>query len=398
MDKKVYYGEYTLFHWIELILKHNIVLPDYQRGYVWPKSMVERFISTLDESFVPPIIIGAFKNESKRINLILDGQQRLTSILLAYLGLYPKEGAFKKRLEPMYQDSGEVVSEEDIEEEVIEWSFKMLLHEHELRLTKEMVLRYVNMDQYEVLEHTLDESFLRSHYLGFSYIVPGSDMEVEQQKFYSTVFRNINQQGITLQGQESRRALYYLNADLVKFFEPDCFNPIRVMQNGKNMRYDFVRSMAFLSQYAYQNKETNIAQRCYRQEQLEQLYEDYIIDVVEDRESTRFGKFSILIGKENLQTRFAELERCIRFMELARNYPSIIDADLFLFGLIYHTIIKGQTIDMDRREEIKSNVSIKAMELKGDDSHKRTPNKISHLRKRIKESILLYNEFVNVSI
>lgn len=32
MDKKIFYGEYTLLHWIELILKHNIILPDYQRG------------------------------------------------------------------------------------------------------------------------------------------------------------------------------------------------------------------------------------------------------------------------------------------------------------------------------------------------------------------------------
>ena len=26
MEKKVYYGEYTLYHWIELILKHNIFI------------------------------------------------------------------------------------------------------------------------------------------------------------------------------------------------------------------------------------------------------------------------------------------------------------------------------------------------------------------------------------
>ncbi len=35
MDNRVYYGEYSLRHWINLILKNNIVLPEYQRYFVW---------------------------------------------------------------------------------------------------------------------------------------------------------------------------------------------------------------------------------------------------------------------------------------------------------------------------------------------------------------------------
>lgn len=35
MDNKVYYGEYSLDHWIKLILKKDIVLPDYQRNFTW---------------------------------------------------------------------------------------------------------------------------------------------------------------------------------------------------------------------------------------------------------------------------------------------------------------------------------------------------------------------------
>lgn len=34
---KVYYGEYTLKHWIDLILTENIILPKYQRFFVWDK-------------------------------------------------------------------------------------------------------------------------------------------------------------------------------------------------------------------------------------------------------------------------------------------------------------------------------------------------------------------------
>lgn len=35
MKNKVYYGEYTLKHWIRLMLKEEIVLPEYQRHFVW---------------------------------------------------------------------------------------------------------------------------------------------------------------------------------------------------------------------------------------------------------------------------------------------------------------------------------------------------------------------------
>lgn len=46
-DKKIFYGENILLHWIRLILKHNIVLSEYQSGFVWPKENVESIVSFL---------------------------------------------------------------------------------------------------------------------------------------------------------------------------------------------------------------------------------------------------------------------------------------------------------------------------------------------------------------
>ncbi len=42
MENRVYYGEYSLSHWIKLILKGNIKLPKYQRGFVWDESDVKK--------------------------------------------------------------------------------------------------------------------------------------------------------------------------------------------------------------------------------------------------------------------------------------------------------------------------------------------------------------------
>ena len=63
MDNKVYYGEYSLKHWIDLIFKKNLILPEYQRYFVWNEDDLEKLIDTLKgKLFVPPVTIGAYEN------------------------------------------------------------------------------------------------------------------------------------------------------------------------------------------------------------------------------------------------------------------------------------------------------------------------------------------------
>ena len=120
MDKKVYYGEYTLKHWIELLLKSNLELPPYQRNFVWKKEQVKEFIKGVkDGSFIPPVTIGVCNIEAGNHNLILDGQQRLSSILLAYYGVYPKENAFQRNVNELIM--ADDVAEEDDEDEAVEY-------------------------------------------------------------------------------------------------------------------------------------------------------------------------------------------------------------------------------------------------------------------------------------
>ena len=71
MDKKVYYGEYTLKYWIDLLLKRDLVLPPYQRSFVWSESQVKGFVKGIDEDgFVPPVtIFSGNKNKLYRIAL-----------------------------------------------------------------------------------------------------------------------------------------------------------------------------------------------------------------------------------------------------------------------------------------------------------------------------------------
>ena len=98
MENKVYYGEYTLMHWINMMLTGNIVLPDYQRHFVWREKDVKRLLQSLsDGQFVQPVTIALYNDGTTKQNLILDGQQRLTSLLLAYLGYFPNKPKIRKQ-------------------------------------------------------------------------------------------------------------------------------------------------------------------------------------------------------------------------------------------------------------------------------------------------------------
>jgi uncharacterized protein with ParB-like and HNH nuclease domain len=66
-----------------------------------------------NKQFVPPVTIGAFKTNEENKNLIIDGQQRLTSILLAYLGLYPDERTYKQTVERFANDDEDETDELD---------------------------------------------------------------------------------------------------------------------------------------------------------------------------------------------------------------------------------------------------------------------------------------------
>ena len=95
METRVYYGEYSLKHWITLMLTKDIVLPEYQRSFVWDEDDIKRLLMSLKSGqFILPITIAHYKDIDKEQNLILDGQQRLTSILLAFLGYMPIKEKF----------------------------------------------------------------------------------------------------------------------------------------------------------------------------------------------------------------------------------------------------------------------------------------------------------------
>ena len=228
MDKKVYYGEYTLKHWIELLLKSNLELPPYQRNFVWKKEQVKEFIKGVkDGSFIPPVTIGVCNIEAGNHNLILDGQQRLSSILLAYYGVYPKENAFQRNVNELIMADG-VAEEDDDDDEAVEyldWSLRMFA---EKGPTEQGVRVSITEQQYERIDYGVDQSFFENNYIPFSFIIPNTNNETEQIEFFSSLFRNINILGTSLSLFESRQSLYFLKKELQSFFNPECCKSLKI--------------------------------------------------------------------------------------------------------------------------------------------------------------------------
>ena len=370
------------------MLRKNIVLPEYQRYFVWNQKKVETLIDTFQyKQFVPPVTIGAYKKSGNTDNLILDGQQRLTSILLAYLGLFPDEATYQQIAERYADENDTLVEPDEPLDNVFEWRFDALTDKGKL---KSEILSNLVPGNYKYVDFNVDSDFFEKNFLGFSYLVPRIQNQTYQQNYYSTVFRNINIQGQTLLPQESRASLYFLDKDLARFFKPEFIKHYHVKSMSSEARLDFVRYLALLSQYHLDASAHRVA-RSYKPK-MEKLYEEYIYDSVTDADG-KYGKFSDIFEDKNFDDRLDLLEDALIQLEIQNEFTSIIDLDMCFFGIIYITVFKGKELDYSKKEEVLGLIQIKVEEFKQDPSHTRAPSNLGHLRARITSSIEIYMDY-----
>jgi Protein of unknown function DUF262. len=422
MENKVYYGEYSLDYWIELILSKNIILPDYQRNFSWDETKREKLITSLkNKEFVPPVIIGSFTKNGLKENLLIDGQQRLTSILLSVLGFFPDRETYKKhskvKVRKYIDENDDFAGETDSSTDVINWTFNDLLIEDNLTISK--IKSTLEKDEYfKALnnDNEIDNSFLKNTFLGFSYLVPSNSQRGDQQRYYSSVFRNINRQGMSLTGQESREALYYLDESKTSFFKPKFINLIE-----GELSIDFIRYLSILSQY---KKEGSVQNLCSgfggRKEKLEEYYENYINFIIGDKNIKYYISYEELFDtNEQLLSceqphsgRYSKMSNFISDSPLSKKtFDSIIDCDLYYFGLIYLIIFENKNIDLEKWSDITKKIEKSIEEFKAPyldkqgvptyelskavsrSFHQKNPSALKYLRERVEKSIAIYREF-----
>lgn len=414
METRVYYGEYTLRHWLDLMISRNIILPDYQRSFVWGESDIKRLIESLKSGqFIMPVTIAHYKDESGEKNLILDGQQRLTSLLLVYLGYMPIKEKFKA-------SEDDIAIGDDSQEEFLsnsmEWTYKYLLGKNTQLNNLIKIKEQLGMnDHYKkiVVDFDVDiEDFYDNTYLGFSFIIPNSIEANETQKYFSTLFRNMNYFGKKLSSLESRRSLYYMNADFRNFFDgkletgEDILCGIRILENMAPKKIDFVRYLAMLSQYIIKKEVKKVMVGYSAYSSRETYYADYVSYIVgldqEDRKD-KFDGFDIssLFPNHEWRKRFEFVKSFIERnkKELGLDvktgaFTSWIDADYWLYGLLYYVVFIGKKITKEKELIvcIHKEIIIKRSLPKTDD-YSKNPNRISNLRDRLQHSLKLYEHY-----
>lgn len=406
MKNRIYYGQYSLKYWIELMLSRNIICPPYQRRFVWKQSDVQNFIENIknEDLFVPPITIGVVKtsdinngNNPQKFNYIIDGQQRLTSILLTYFKLLPKP----------VKDFRDESSIEDDEEKRIEdreviskWQFNQLLElSPNINKIREEAINSGKYKEFEIEE--IDEEFFSNHYMGFSYIVPDSDKEEEQTKYFSQLFNTLNAQGTPLTPRESRYALYFMNSKLEKWFNPEACKKIIIYPNAtKSTSIDFVRYISIITDYVRRYRKNDVLKgydsrggEDGKLKPYEEYYRKYIYAVVDNSDDDIFGKFSQTFGNQ-YEDLLNTLSNTIAQMDIVNQhkFDSIVDSDFYFFGLVYYVIFRRKNIDASRSRQLTNLLNRKIEKYKFEFKGKNVST-VENIRTRIKQSINIYSRY-----
>jgi len=86
------YGtDYPVDGLVKRILKGDIYVPSFQRGYVWTYKQASRFVESLLLGLPVPGIFLSKEEETQKL-LVIDGQQRLRTLQWFYEGIFEKTG------------------------------------------------------------------------------------------------------------------------------------------------------------------------------------------------------------------------------------------------------------------------------------------------------------------
>lgn len=389
MKSRVYYGEFTLDYWIKEVLKSHLLLPAYQRYFVWTAKQITDLIASIGkDQFIPPVTIGHLKGQ----NILIDGQQRLTSALLARLNLIPSKRVYL-RSSKVEVEEGEVETEE-----FFKWTFAEIqkLGKTDFNEIRNYLMAQKDQDGnplYETLgTHWVDDAWTQKHLLGFSYIVVGAEvLEKDQYRYFSTIFRNINMSGTSLRSDESREALYYQDKSFVPLFTPEFLKPIKVGQVGSAQPLDFTRLLAICFQYDKTNNASGLLKNYAGIKNLEVYLEKFISTIVGNMADEMFKPLNEVMKKEDISARLDHFKEQYEKVIPNGDFSGITEVDLWLFGLVYYCFLHGKKIKEDQIDDLKAKITKGIASIKKKEpTMTKSPNLLKHVRTRFKKSLDYY--------
>ena len=390
----IFMGSYSADHWIEMIFSGKIILPEYQRTFSWKwEEEGKLFYDTLKEGgYVPPVTLGEYNNE---INLI-DGQQRLTTLLCLKYKIWPK------------LDKVELIAsaDEDDENEIkpfTEFDFKVIQdHIKDKKLSPDEYIKemtdgdgrrfdYIKDMKAIITEQELNDFSLKDIHIPYTYITWDKSVDRDEQaRFYSKTYNTINTGGKKLSNKAVRLAEYWYHKDFGdKIYNKEFEDKIII--NGVQLDYIEYLSFALSNDYhllygVKYNRYGNYLEQ-YLLDFIEYLTKDDVATYTWNKESKNNVTKQIY---EIFQKEFAKLK--------VANFISVIDADYYLFGLIYH-VYNGFKINDDEIELLKSDLNKKIESVKEEKDGKpsyytKQPNAKKYIRERLGESKEIWGRYM----
>lgn len=353
ISKTTSYSEvsYEIEYLIEEFSKQKIQMPEFQRMYVWDKKKVGEFVlSILRDIPIPKLYAYSAREEEnqRNIKLIIDGQQRLTSLLMYYYGIFPK---YKVRKINYSENMNEIVrycnyyhSPEMYEREARRELENSELEKRldEIKNAKNILEQRFKLNVDEVFEVDIFDTKNNKKTLNISYRASDKNKSILTEKQRSKIltkelgfilvkgdnpseavdiFRLYNSAGSPLTAQEIRNGIYYRNQLYKKIndynketgripgtrkVKNEVWNKIRTKQSGQE---DVKQLFKFLSYY--HNLEDKL-EKIFSEENLDQS------EIIEEKSEEIINNYSdyISINGSKVELLNSEFESLKRFFEM----------------------------------------------------------------------------------
>lgn len=207
-------------------LDGTFVIPDFQRKYIWTRKQVSELIVSFILGIPVPTLYGYSEfdeSDSKQKFYIIDGQQRLTSILFYYYGVFPK--SIKNRKKYDYKLFKLCDKRKNLKKEIEEGDNSKIeeLNEIENQIKKgySIQLDISFQTRYEengkIVIKNLDLNYLEKEELRLKNVILGTTLEATMIEGFetidslATIFHIYNSKGKNLTEDEIRKSLYHKN-------------------------------------------------------------------------------------------------------------------------------------------------------------------------------------------
>lgn len=176
--------------------KGDYIIPDFQRVYRWSERQVEELVISLLRGMpIPPIY--CYRNQENQF-VILDGQQRIISLYLYYIGKYlrQKKNAFLDLRQISYSREG---FRERLENYGLTDKAYFIEHQDSNGIKKKEVITYENLS--DRMRRKIDFSTI-------TLIEINVDSRENKEQVLHKIFANLNTGGTPLSDQELRNGIY----------------------------------------------------------------------------------------------------------------------------------------------------------------------------------------------